>query len=504
MFLRSLGFWLFIAFLVFVQNSQADSADIEERIRALEKNAAELRELLNSAGERLNRIVLEILRQNYEQAGILVHSNELSIDDWKNIVEKVYYGRTTNSIGNLVNFGLFLEMGTDKLMLYLTLRNQIENTWDPKVWQLFALRKENPFQAGLDKLSYYEPYSRFFTLEQDVITQFKNLLTRVLTARSRNSEASNILKNIHWDKLTKIALASSKADEVVFFQSIVNQTLLENYHRVDISFLIDRIELIDTTTEYGKIEKVYLYGALHYAIHTRDDIEQPNIFKLAYSIKNHLKTVEHKVGKEYFTNYVTSLLNSFHGCVQSIVNHPDPKETSYLIKNVDYDEYLYIVQAAKDLGPYDWKTTPKDLEKSTYRPVFTWILKDMDVQGKFNLSFKEDRFWIQSGRYEHLYLNSQHKTNAYTYTDLPDERSLQALAVRIIPSRFDSNSCFIENYRSHRAVYAGPKELAEDETRRTIFTDGVRYAADKGYHWSFSTYEKKKRPADNSIASNSK
>lgn len=240
---------------------------------------------------------------------------------------------------------------------------------------------------------------------------------------------------------------------------------------------------MDVHSESNKIIQACLYGSIHYAMSTNGDLENPNLFKLAYNIESHINNVRHNVAKEYFNYYFKQLRESFHGCIRSIAQFLNP----FLIKSTRYNEYLYVVIW---VSYNNWTTTPADLRGKEYESVFTWAPGDMDNTGKFLLEYeyKHGRFWIQSGFYPERYLDTSHESHAHA----PIIRSqLEKIAVRLLPSDKDNENCYIQNFESHHFIYAGDDDAKENSHRRTIFINGTRENRQSSYLWKFSVTEVK-------------
>lgn len=435
---------------------------IEDRLALIEKSLLEMRTLLGSNNNGWSTIVVDaISKQRFHQANEIIESKELTLDDWENIIADVY-SPSVNKMESLINFGLSLKISTNKLIYYLTLRNFLEN------------KKCRASDVST---------TWFLVLEQEVKSELKKLIVSSFTEKW-NTKSNQILKEIKWDVLAEIELNYLKKNDLLFIQNVMNQTLLEYYYQTNISSMIESVEKMPTQTELGKISRCYIYGALHYAINKIREPEQQYVFKLAYNIKKYLNSVDYKIGTEYFNKYLNHLMNSLPGCVKNIINVPH--KTGVLIKNANYDEYLYAVTHGFPQPHNAWKTTPIDLNKSTYRPVFTWMPKTMDIQGKWILDFDNDRFFITSGFFSDRYLDTLHKSHAHAPTF---SKQSDIIPVRILPSRNYPDSCYIQNYQTRRFLYAGPNDAAEDDKRRTIFTDGTHLTEEPQYLWHFYAFE---------------
>lgn len=370
-------------------------------------------------------------------------------------------GTQTRPFQTFVNEILNLKIGTNKILLYLNLRNFVKNN--------------NGSDSHTDELKVEQ------SLEHEIVRELQDLFRKTFTGE-RSSNASQQLKAIQWDLVADVDLHNSKDNHFLFIQNIMNQTLSDNYRNVNISLLLDRVEAIPVSTESSKISKVLIYGALHHAIHAADKEEQQYAFQLAYNIHSHYHDVKHQVKHDYFDQYLKRLLNGFHGCVQKIVNQPNAT-SGHLVKNYKYSEYLYVTTEHFPQPINAWRTTPLDLNKRTYRPVFTWVPKDMGPRGRWLLIHKNGHFWIKNGFYSDRYLDTSHQTTAHA----PVVSELRTnIAVRIIPSLTDRESCYIENLESHRSLYAGNENEKEDANRRTIFTNGQHLAVNNASLWLFT------------------
>lgn len=189
----------------------------------------------------------------------------------------------TQSFETVINDVANLKIGTNKLVLYLTIRNLLNNS-EPN-------EKEVKSQQAL---------------EEKVSSELQDLFLQSFTGE-RNSEASRTLKGFQWELIAEVDLYQLEKDDVLFAQKIVNQTLSDNYQKVDISSLIDRVNELNTTSERSRIAKLLTYGGLHHAIHTAQKDEQQNASKLADSIKNLTESFSHESSKEYFLSYLQRL-----------------------------------------------------------------------------------------------------------------------------------------------------------------------------------------------------
>lgn len=320
-------------------------------------------------------------------------------------------------------------------------------------------------------------------LEQQIIENWKDLFGQYFSD-TNFAQANSTLFSINWEKLANIELSSyvEVGDALLLVQVGANQSLLSNYANRNIDSLIARAEHIQ-----NDVFKTVALGALYYATQEKKDADQANLFKLAYILKRHFKTVEHSTRdfsrrKVYLHRYVcTGNIELISRLCKKHHKSRRPRENGYLIKNKKYDEYLYVV--ASEIGQV-WKTTPSDVDKSSYRGIFTYIPKNlMNAQGKWTLQFENDHFWVKDGYFGNTYLGTSSAQGLHGRVyEKPDLKE----AIRIIPSNVDNESCYIENYSTHRRIYAGGNE---DTLRRAVYIAQEHAQGDDSYLWIFSTYK---------------
>lgn len=412
---------------------------------------------------------------------------EPTILEWMIVINSVYDPKS-NLIEPLITFGLRMQYYTfnNKLLYYLTLCNYLENRKqdEQKIAELFELRsKDRP--SDFKELLRNNPYLNLLEFDQQIVMNLRRLFEEFLML-AQNEVTTNFVKSINWWMAALIELENLPKGELTLVQNVLNETTLRIYRNTEnITKLIDRAESIDTNTLGNQLLKTYLLGAVQYAIHQVKDDDQPYLFKLAYAVKNHyyknadLTIYEDDVFdfskfKKYMSKYLNKLLDSNHGCVSSIINQAKPESDGYLIQNKKYADYLYVVQIASDVN------------QSDYRAIFTYIPKnDTNHQGQWFLIFENDHFWIKSAHYPQRQLDttSAYTVHASTYTALQLKT-----AVRIIPSQSDNETCYIENYETHRRIYAGGDDKLEDADQRAVYVGDRHLANDDSVLWSFRTY----------------
>jgi len=428
----------------------------------------------------LNELGEAILAQRYQRANQLIQSRKLTVRNW------LYVFRNVNVPKPLTDFGLQMNFNDTKLLYYTTFLHFLEfkKEADPKIRELSDMRNK-PIPNDFELRARSNQYLEFLKLEQQIKENLEHVFGQYFI-NGGNSVSSNVLKGIDWYLQAKVEFEFSRDGQPLLVQNVANQALLKNYEKANISLLIDRAESIGVDTNNNKFLKTFILTAIHNALHEKKDDDQTYLFKLAYAVKRHYPYIEHSSRDGISTNmylgmYANKLMDSFHGCVKSIINQRDPEKVGYLIRSKKYDEYLYAADGS------NWKTQAADVDKSTYRAIFAWIPKnDMNAQGQWVLVFQDDRFWIKNAHYgTYLDTSSAYTVHASTATGAPELKA----AVRIIPSQSDSESCYIENYSTHRRIYAGGNDKLEDNARRAIYTGEIHMKNDDSVHWTFSTFK---------------
>lgn len=265
------------------------------------------------------------------------------------------------------------------------------------------------------------------------------------------------------------------------YQSELNQTIAR-CEKLNVDHIFYLVQGADNdTAEEHKIFQVFMFGALQYAITKCEvQINEPIVlFKLAYAIQDHIRTVKHEMAKEYFADYLQRLMNSFHGCIQSIVMNPST--AGFSIRNVKYNEDVY---AYKSSPYYHWNNKPNGVSAVSYTPLLTQIPDANRPLGQFFVKFENNFHWITNKAYMDRFVDIS-DTN---YVHLPPF-ILQSFknAVQITASGSDEENCFIQSWMTLLFVYTN--DTKEDSTRRVIFSNGNNYVQNAGYLWNFRTYD---------------
>lgn len=280
-----------------------------------------------------------------------------------------------------------------------------------------------------------------------------------------------------WSNLIEGEKMSHIGDNFANYQKTWDMAVSNRYFSLDANLLIDKLENITLLSKNNEIFKAHVYGALLNIILRSNHIENEYLFKLAYAIQKQLKNTQYRSVE----NYLRSLIVSLPGCVRSIVTVSS--STGYLIKNVQYGEYIYTVLYSSN---HHWRSTPPDLDGASYSPILAWVPKWMDDTGKFYLEFENNTFWIRSGSDLSRYVDTSHNT----YVHSPVLRGHSSwTAVNILPSDANSDNCYIQNVKLGNYMYAGADATKENAERRVIFSNGKRSSRDPSYLWNFSPFK---------------
>lgn len=457
-----------------LENSSNDQVStLLKRIGVLE---TEIQRLKQNSGYIYTNVTESVKQGNFRLANELIalYPHELTANAWFNLMNEVY-GSHFSPIDLLARYGASMKLSTTKLMFYLAFKRFVEEKNREGVSSLARSsvdsEEENLMIEPIESLKKFEEH-----LQWTLGKVFEESLIRNV-----DPEAAKILQKIEWDKLAEEEISHTKEQKLTVIQQLFNETVAQIYFHLNLDELIDRIESKNCTLEKNKIYKVQLCGALRYAISVKSNNQNPYLFKLAYTVRDHIKYNNHEIAKEYFEGYLKRLAESFHGCIRGIIN--EPNETGFLIKSIKYNEYIYTVMYAATAA---WKNIPNDL-KSNFYPIFAWIPKNMDETGQFFLETENRRFWIRSGKFPEKYIDTSHDTVVHSPVN---GKRLQKTAVHIIPSDRDDENCYIQNWNTEKFMFAGADSTNEDSSRRRIFSNGEKENQDESFLWNFSSFRK--------------
>lgn len=432
----------------------------------------------------LTDLKMAILTHRIEKAAEIVQSKQVSTGQWLNIFDEVINPSAPATVEPLVNLGLRLAFSKDKLLYCFLVYDYVASKREsqPKIKEWMQLRNK-PKPTDFDAKIRNNAYLNLLKFDEHIIEQWKDQFSQYFSDATY-VQANNYLSSIPWERLANVELSSYTLDQdaVLLVHFAARQALLNNYANTNINLYLDRAESIN-----NEVFKTVVLGALYHGMHEKENNNHPQLFKLAYALKKHFGVVQHTTRdiskrKTHLHRYVDGLLKSFDGCVKNIVL--EPENNGYLVTSKKYGEYLYPVASA--LG-VTYKTSPTDVDKSTYRAIFTYIPKVIgNNQGKWTLQFENDHFWLRNGYFPDTYLGTSSTQaihgRSYEKPELKD-------AVRIIPAASDSNSCYIENYLTHRRIYAGGDDKLEDKDRRVVLIGQENAGTDDSYLWTFSTFK---------------
>lgn len=139
---------------------------------------------------------------------------------------------------------------------------------------------------------------------------------------ARFNVAITTLQDIEWDTFAEGKEASLMNTTLLTVQNILNETIASNCGLLNMTQIIDRIHGTKSDSDKIKIFKVLMFGALQHILATCKISESSTAFHLAYAIRHHKRTALHEMATNYFNGYLKLLMNSFHGCIRSIIMNP--------------------------------------------------------------------------------------------------------------------------------------------------------------------------------------
>lgn len=389
-----------------------------------------LRELTTNCSSTSISLVKPILEKNFTHVNELIKANPnvMGITDWKPIFKTISAVDSTPD-SSLVQFGKTMDFGTNKLMFYLGLRRFFED----KV-------TENPFA--------------FTELEENIKSDLSDAI--------RQSGAYGV----EWDKLVK---AEPQAEDInlLALQRLMNDAFTRIYTDLDLNHFIQELESDENSSESSKILKTLVYGALYHAAFVKYDDMNPVMFKLAFSIKNYLEAVDFEVAGEYLTAHLSRLLNSFHGCIRSIVN--EPMENGFLIKSVKYNHFIHMASLK-----HHWIIRPTGGNISGAANQ-----QNPEEARTFFLKFRGNHFCIRNG--------FPPETCGDTWDGTYNLPISFESGIKITPSERDNENCYIQNWETGKYVQTGSDYYKQDHPRHLLFSDGAYKDRDSSYLWNFSS-----------------
>lgn len=432
-------------------------------------NAEQLTQVLSNLNEQVTTTIVNLLTTGtVEEVVTFVQTNAVSLNDWEVVFTKVFENEVAWT--RVLTFGSTLNFGSDKFVYYAALLNFLENhQTDAKVAEVFATRHTHVFpHFNYDVVIKYNPTFAFLKLEQELLTEFQSI---IVDALAHNQLVNHpLFSQIQWNVIWQLYNQKFQHKEFLL-QTLLNQTVIDHWQLVNLTAVVEQLETIPNDTENHKIQKLQLYVALFNAAHLNIAHEVEDYLLLVFSFENFVKNVNW--GTVNVPQIITNVQNSYHGCAKFVVGNANTQVWS--IQNRHFGEYLYTVvpEPTKTEKPNGWLTTPKEFTTTTYRPAFTWRKNSVQTtfrnQFKWTIEHNNKQFWIRNGEYTNLYLDTTHPTHVHLTTA---ETQLPQLAVWFVPSAVDTNACYIRNYVNRNYIYAGQDYTAEDETRRTVFTNG--------------------------------
>lgn len=401
----------------------------------------------------------EKLRQ-FLQLNELVETTgeKITINYWDDIIQQMSNLRN-ESIILPVSFGISMKFGYSKLAFYFRLQ------------KLYKEKLHNKIIASQPNHSVTE----IINISLSQLKLFDENIMKELSAGIEESlsDTGSVLQKISWHELAREDLIEVGNTQRLSIQKMLDESLLRIYSHLDVNQFLDKDQRLDTYSESNKILQVMVYGALRHAMSMKNNGKSPYLFKLAFLIRNHRKYVRHIIATEYFEQYLEQLTQSFNGCIRNIV-----KEETLKIKNVKYEEYLYVTAWDKN-----WRTTPAHFSPNTYYPLFSWIPRVLDETGRFFVEFENDRLWIRSGSDPRRYVDTS--CGSPVHTPISDRTDWNAVV--ITPSDVDSENCYIQNFNTRKYMYSASNDYNEDTARRQTFSNGTN-PSDSSYLWNFSAF----------------
>lgn len=389
------------------------------------------RNFLNKTKSSLPNVAAAIKEHQFERANALIEMQQMTASDWNYVVCKISrFGNET-----MHRFGKFMKFDTNKLLFYI---------------ELWKFHRSQPNDDNV--------YLQFLSVEDDILSTIQDLF-HYAYGLNKSPLARTQLETIHWDKLVEAEKPCVGERKLLIIQRLLNRALVRLYLFSGVD-AIDQIQQIKNDSENNKIFKTLFYGALRYVQSQRTVIDIPYVYQLAYTIRDHIKSVRHELARDYFDTYLKWLANSFHGCIRNIVNESNGNK--FFIKNVKYDEYIHA-------DHHYW---------GIYGTIFTCTRKSMSRIEQFLLEFKYNHFWIKSVQYPERYVDSFHAPIAVEYS--PE------IAIQIIPSDWDDQYCLIQHWDTGKYMYADA--INDEIDRHVVFSNGTREYQDGGYLWKFSSY----------------
>lgn len=440
-----------------------------------------------------NQLKLLLTIFNSESSGALLHTvttkpvvdivqyvqtTTISVADWEFVFNQLD-GKKDEEFNKLLTVGTLLSFGSPKLIHYTALLNYLQSKHaDPKVAEVLNIRQPTIITYNYDPLIQNNRLFNFLKLEQQLLTEFKLIIGNAIqTGKLVNHP---LLDQIQWNVLWELNYEAVHGATFPL-HALLNQTVVENWSKVNLTAAIEQLESIPNKTENDKVKKLQWYIALLNGANIRPKSGQ--YLSLVLSFEDFVKGLTFGSGNNEAQQTISNAQNAYHGCIKSLLNRPN--DHVYSIQNRRFGEYLYIpAPNAKSV----YSTMPKDKNKSSYRPVFTWRLNSIVAisvsQFKWNVIQSDKRFWIKSVQYSNLYLNTGHPTHVHL---VAADSLLPQLASWFVPSDIDPEACYIQNYDSRNTIYAGSIDEAEDDKRRTVFSNGDNI--DRGYLWYIKDYK---------------
>lgn len=428
----------------------------------------------------------------FAQINSFINSQQtVSQADWKLVIQQLYE-QPGQGLLSLTNVGSKMPFGNKKVMFYFTMLNYLhEKQGDKTAEAIKFLHGSTCWNSNLDELAGSNPVLSFLKFQNDINVEIHNIFRNVLVGNQLLSNPE--FNQLHWNLLTEAHLRQPNA-HVLPLQAMLNATALEYFSQIDLSNFIEQIEKISNDVESDKIKKLHLYGALLWATNKNLKNHQavPDYFKLVISWRNFWKNNQFNVGNMFFNNYNKEMEESMHGCAKTILNAP-PKNI-FMIRNRSFNEYLYAQPRWFPAGKTAWVTTPNDLDKTTYWPAHLWIpgFKGRgynSINYKWHIVNEGDRFWFvnaeTSADLVDRYIDTSHQTNVHCPKS--NNGRQKHLAIRLVPSYQDNESCFIQNYDRRNTIYAVDTKLIEDNDRRQIYSNG-KYTY-RGNLWCFPNFK---------------
>jgi len=449
-------------------------------------DANQLKSLLSMFNEQSSVAILNtVTTKSVVEIVQYIQTTTVSTADWEFVFSQLH-GKKDAEFAKLLSVGTSLSFGSPKIVYYTALLNYlIKHESDEKVKAVLSVRQPSVTTFNYDPLIQYNPLFQFLKLEQQLLKEFKEILVNALTLKQIVNHP--LLDQVQWNVLWELNYGAVQGTYFPL-HVILNQTVVENWNLVDLQAIVKQLDKIPNDTENNKIKKLQWYIALLNGAHIHISEGVNDYFSLVLSFEEFIQGLTFGSGNDQGHLTILNAQNAYHGCAKFIFSRP--ANNIYSIQNRHFQEYFYTAMPNPGDKPKGWLTTPKDLNKNTYRPAFTWRKDTLQTEFmpyfKWHIERANRRFWLRSVHFPELYLDTTHQTHAHM---VKATSQLPRLAVWFVPSKIDNEACSIRNYDGTNYMYAGENRAAEDEKRRTVFTNGSSEdEVNRAYLWYIRDY----------------